>query len=185
MKLPPSGVSRAVFGARHDSHQEDIVFMLLRGVGPHSHPRTESSGVVWGRPSPPALDSSRRGAMCRSRRGACRGRRCPLEPWPPVDRAPRSNSPAPAGCCASKSTNAERSMAVRLARTGAGPVVLVLRGPLSMARAVWSSRAGREHSVLPSPGRGRRPRRIGDVIWSPGHPSQGAGGARPERRGRG
>ena len=33
-------------------------------------------------------------------------------------------------------------MAVRLARTGAGPVVLVLRVPLSMARAVWSSRAG-------------------------------------------
>ena len=56
-ELPPSGVSRAVFGARHDSHQEDIVFMLLRGVGPHSHPRTESSGVVWGRPSPPALGS--------------------------------------------------------------------------------------------------------------------------------
>ena len=70
-ELPPSGVSRAVFGARHDSHQEDIVFMLLRGVGPHSHPRTESSGVVWGRPSPPALGSWRRGAMCRSRRGAC------------------------------------------------------------------------------------------------------------------
>ena len=45
--------------------------MLLRGVGPHSHPRTESSGVVWGRPSPPALGSWRRGAMCRSRRGAC------------------------------------------------------------------------------------------------------------------
>ena len=22
--------------------------MLLRGVGPHSHPQTESSGVVWG-----------------------------------------------------------------------------------------------------------------------------------------
>ena len=71
IELPSSGVSRAVFGARHDSHREDIVFMLLRGVGPHSHPRTESSGVVWGRPSPPALGSSRRGAMCRSRRGAC------------------------------------------------------------------------------------------------------------------
>ena len=130
------------FGARHDIRKEDIWFMLLRGVGPHLHPRTESSGVVWGRPSPPALDSSRRGAMCRSRRGACRGRRCPLEPWPSVDRAPRSNSPAPAVCCASKSTNAERAMAVRLARTGAGPVVLVLRVPLSMARAVWSSGAG-------------------------------------------
>ena len=25
--------------------------MLLRGVGPHLHPRTDSSGVVWGRPA--------------------------------------------------------------------------------------------------------------------------------------
>ena len=112
----------------------NTVFMLLRGVGPHLHPLTESSGVVWGRPSPPALDSSRRGAMCRSRRGACRGRRCPLEPWPPVDRAPRSNSPAPAGCCASKSTNAERAMAVRLARTGAGPVATRAQSQMRMLR---------------------------------------------------
>jgi hypothetical protein len=29
--------------------------MLLRGFEPHSHPRSESSGVVWGGPSPPAL----------------------------------------------------------------------------------------------------------------------------------
>jgi hypothetical protein len=29
--------------------------VLLRGFEPHSHPRTESSGVVWGGPSPPAL----------------------------------------------------------------------------------------------------------------------------------
>jgi hypothetical protein len=29
--------------------------MLLRGLEPHLHPRTESSGVVWGGPSPPAL----------------------------------------------------------------------------------------------------------------------------------
>ncbi len=29
--------------------------LLLRGFEPLSHPRTESSGVVWGGPSPPAL----------------------------------------------------------------------------------------------------------------------------------
>jgi hypothetical protein len=29
--------------------------MLLRGFEPHLHPRTESSGVVWGGPSPPVL----------------------------------------------------------------------------------------------------------------------------------
>ena len=87
---------------------------LLRGIEPHFHPRTESSGVVWGRPSPPALDScrwvrlrvARRSrlpgwAMCRSLRGACRtrGRRSPPAlRGPPVDRAHRSNVPAPAGC---------------------------------------------------------------------------------------
>ena len=55
-------------------------------------------------------------------------------------------------------------MAVRLARTGAGPVVLVLRVPLSMARAVWSSRAGPRALGPSESGTGRRPRRIGDVI---------------------
>jgi hypothetical protein len=29
--------------------------VLLRGFEPHSHPRTESSGLVWGGPSPPVL----------------------------------------------------------------------------------------------------------------------------------
>jgi hypothetical protein len=61
---------------------------LPRGIEPHFHPRTESSGVVWGRPSPPALDSrvglpsrSSRGLLTREgvddvpgRRGACRTR---------------------------------------------------------------------------------------------------------------
>jgi hypothetical protein len=31
--------------------------VLLRGLEPDSHPRMESSSVVWGRPSPPALAS--------------------------------------------------------------------------------------------------------------------------------
>ncbi len=42
--------------------------MLLRGFEPHSHPRTESSGVVWalwGGPAPPAL--ARRVGCPRSR----------------------------------------------------------------------------------------------------------------------
>ena len=57
---------------------------------------------------------------------------------------PRSNLPAPAGCCASKSTSAERARAVRLARTGPGPVVMVLRGPLSMARGRVEQQGGPE-----------------------------------------
>jgi hypothetical protein len=47
--------------------REEDVFMLPRGVGPHLRSQTESSGVVWGRPSPPdpahaAPDGLRNGA---------------------------------------------------------------------------------------------------------------------------
>ena len=91
--------------------------MLLRGFGPHLHPRLESSGVVWGRPSPPALSLPSRGFALAWLEGL-------VEPWgsrsdeglverdvgpvpirsPPVDVAPRLNVPAPAGCCHSTST---------------------------------------------------------------------------------
>jgi hypothetical protein len=43
--------------------------LLLRGVGPHSHPRTESSGVGWGGPGPTCWLVAL-GALAR---GACAG----------------------------------------------------------------------------------------------------------------
>jgi hypothetical protein len=89
---------------------------------PFASPNGEQRGG-WGGPSPPALTldvgSASEGevghrtrvlAMCRGRRGArrTRGRSTLLwfDLWPLHERAPRSNTPAPAGCCASKSTNA-------------------------------------------------------------------------------
>ena len=91
--------------------------MLLRGFGPHLHPRLESSGVVWGRPSPPALGSAESGLpSCSSRglsyhggvgrtRGSPNTTSAPVPiRSPPVEVAPRWNVPAPAGCCCSTST---------------------------------------------------------------------------------
>ena len=81
--------------------------MLPRGVGPHLRPQTESSGVVWGRPSPPEPAHAvgalllvaqragrRRSRRCRWRRGAGRTR----SRRPPDPRS--MNVPAPARCWA-------------------------------------------------------------------------------------
>ena len=168
-ELPSSGVSRAVFGARHDSHREDIVFMLLRGVGPHSHPRTESSGVVWGRPSPPALDSSRRGAMCRSRRGAC---------LQSIGHPGRSDLHLLVAVLASPQMPSERG---REACTHRGwPGGVGASGPsVHGTEPCGAAGRAREHSVLPSPGRGVRPRRIGgrDMKSGPSESGRGRGPA--------
>jgi hypothetical protein len=57
----------------------ECAVMLLRGFAPHSHPRTESSGVVWGGPAPPALARRigcprSRGLRWRRPRGPCSSR---------------------------------------------------------------------------------------------------------------
>ena len=92
---------------------------------------------------------------------------------PPVDRAHRLNVTAPAGCCASTSTITDR---VRLARAGSGPVVVVVRAPLLYgAGPCGAAGRAREHLVLPSPGRARGARRIGDVIMESGSSESGRG----------
>ncbi len=97
-----------------------VEVQLLRGFEPHLHPQTESSGVVWGRPSPPALIVAS-GALLEGLERITRGlsRHRTIEglveparglpspgPWARSDEvAPRSyGRVVPAGCCSSTTT---------------------------------------------------------------------------------
>ena len=76
--------------------------VLLRGIEPHSHPRTESSGVVWGGTLPTCAGSSRwvpRGACggadpeVLARAGVAQTVRCWLDRVASMRRHPRQSRP--------------------------------------------------------------------------------------------
>ena len=120
--------------------------MLTRGVRPHLHPQTQSSGLVWGRLSPPAPARSvvlpswwlvcrgRRsvGEVPESARGRTRGR---LPPYPWTTGRTDSNVPAPAGCwvqhvhyCLSRWDCPKKHSRNRSSGGGGGPLCPMAQG---------------------------------------------------------